>query len=152
MGHFHHLTHKRIELLRVLSKSGRLPLPPPIVLRASHISVWRTRPSVAISNGGKRGSRSDMCAGALLTFVKAEVGRFEPCDCARMFVAQMVELSHRVFCNFCFYFFIFTFLCSRPRPKKQSGGRHGIPPQTSCRAVRHNFFEIATEKKTVERS
>ena len=39
-----------------------------------------------------------ICAqGAPLTSVEAEVGRFEPRDCAKMLVAQMVELSHMTF-------------------------------------------------------
>ena len=63
----------------------------------THISVWRTCPSVAISDGGKRGSRSDMCAGASQYSLEAEVGRFEQCDLcfAIVFVMKNVTVGEK---------------------------------------------------------
>jgi len=67
--------------------------------------------TVAISNGGKCESHSDIRSDAPQSQSEAKVGRFESRDCAKMPVAQFHQMSH----------------ISTP-PQKQSGGRHGIPP------------------------
>ena len=64
---------------------------------------------------------------------EAEVGRFEPRDCDKMVVAQMVELSHM------------TFPAPAPKNQKEDGTAF-LPSNPSCRAVRRNFFEIADQQ------
>ncbi|MCX6715784.1 MAG: hypothetical protein NT077_02050 [Candidatus Taylorbacteria bacterium] len=74
-----------------------------------------------------------MCEGAPLSSVESEVDRFELRDCDKMVVAQMVELSHM------------TFPAPAPKNQKEDGTAF-LPSNPSCRAVRHNFFEIADQQ------
>ena len=66
-----------------------------------------------------------MCKVAPPTSIEAEVGRFEPRDCAKMVVAQMVEMSHMTF----------------PAPKnKAEDDTAFLPSNPSCRPARINPY------------
>ena len=68
------------------------------------------------------------------SFMASEVGRFELRNCDKMFVAQLVEMSHIEF--------------PRPRPKKPEGGRHGIPPLKPLLPCRPTSFLGNTNGRT----